>query len=96
MHFSFSDRDLFIPSSDYKPKQFNMPITDMFRPRLDRGSRTNVGLDYGKIGTSEAIASLVRYVEERQNSDMLVTGFDENSGKNPYRRGRATRCCSVM
>lgn len=73
-----------------------MPIKTIFKSILNDTDRPDSESNHGKIETSEAIASLVRYVKKHQDSDMLVTGFDEASTKNPYRRVRANKCCCLM
>lgn len=40
---------------------------------------------------AEAIQSLIKFVEERQSDDLLITGFTEMK-KNPYRRERVNKC----
>lgn len=39
-----------------------------------------------------AIESLIKYVEEHQDKDLLITGFNETSQKNPYKRERVNKC----
>lgn len=47
-----------------------------------------------RIKTSEAIASLMSYVEEHRESDHLITGFNDEDTmkKNPYKRERLNKC----
>lgn len=39
-----------------------------------------------------AIESLIKYVEEHQDKDLLITGFNETSQKNPYKREKVNKC----
>ena len=39
-----------------------------------------------------AIASLMRYVDEHQELDALVTGFKDPTLKNPYKREKLNKC----
>lgn len=48
-----------------------------------------------RMKTSEAIESLMKYVEEHQDKDLLITGFNETSKKNPYKRERLNKCTVI-
>lgn len=45
----------------------------------------------GKVN-SMAIRDLVAYVQERQDQDPLVVGFERIPGGNPFKRERAYKC----
>jgi len=42
--------------------------------------------------TSEAISSLIKYVEDNQEQDPLVIDFDDLSRRNPFKRERINKC----
>lgn len=79
-----------------------MPLSDMFK--FKRGTETDSkmfgneppnGL-YTSIEVPEAIADIIKYVEEHQGSDLLVTGFDEDQfADNPFRRERVVKCSLI-
>lgn len=75
----------------------NMPLSDMFRFKgpTETDPKQFSNELYTPTEASEAIANIIKYVEEHQDSDLLVTGFDENLANNPLRRERVVKCSVI-